>query len=226
MNPILEALAPTSAPSFARCDQSDHNAAYAFALHQSQISRMSSNANRIRVAMRMSVNPYRQQYQKHHNKTIDMEAEDFHALFPNSKAFKAKKSAVPRDGKSRLRTTHQARFKSPKELEALLGVDWYITRYKNCVGLFVGELIFSLKKKLIHNFATEISNNQETVDQATSCVETLTYLHVSFMFVRYSYSNRADCSLWRQQADRMMNDSRITERPRRRTPRNKQVNKQ
>jgi len=161
--------------------------------------------------MRMGINPSRQRSQKKYTKTISMEPEDFLHIFPDAKQFKSKSSATPLDGQVQLRTLYQMRYKSAKELTELFGKNWFVTRHRNSVGLFVGEVKFSLRVKTIHNFASicDWDNQDEEIDQETSCVESLPYLYISYRFTNFAYDHDKSQpkGLWRQEAEKIMNRS-------------------
>ena len=146
--------------------------------------------NLIKFMMATSVNPQGQNPRRNWTIKFPFDEDAFFHLFPDAVEFKTSSSET----QQRVRTTrtHQQVYPSAQDAEHLFGREWYNVHYFNNVGVFVGEVVFTLCRVTNIQFMTQCDKRQVVEIPGTRQTLTVPFLHISFLFAREVRPNMSD----------------------------------
>lgn len=109
----------------------------------------------------------------------------FLSIFPQAIQLKKNDDQISLKGKhiSRLYTTC---FSSVKDLEQLLGKNWFLINCGSNIGVYIGKTRFSLVQHTTTEFISNFVSDEFIIDKQSIKREIFYELHISVMFTKFS----------------------------------------
>ena len=137
----------------------------------------------VEFEIRYKINPRAINPQRNHSVSLPFKLEVYLAMFPDAKKIPLKKKVELKYHNLSNIYTYTCNV---TELESVFGKDWFFTHLDQSVGVFVGDITFTLKEKLVSQYQTKLEEGTySTIMPETISLLGQRYLYISFSFAKY-----------------------------------------